>query len=95
MPLHSSLTSQACSRPTGSTSRRLAHGNHSLMPLVLVLVLVRPSAAWAAASETNGGFDFFRQPAALVLVLGLATLVPFAFMALTAFVKISTVLQIV
>jgi type III secretion protein R len=39
--------------------------------------------------------DFFRQPAALVLVLGLATLVPFAFMALTAFVKISTVLQIV
>lgn len=39
--------------------------------------------------------DFFRQPAALALVLGLATIVPFAFMALTAFVKISTVLEIV
>jgi type III secretion protein R len=39
--------------------------------------------------------DFFRQPAALVLLVGLATLLPFAFMALTAFVKISTVLQIV
>jgi len=36
-----------------------------------------------------------QQPATLALVLGLATLVPFAFMALTAFVKISTVLQIV
>jgi len=96
MPLHSRLTSLACSRLTGSTNcRRRAHGKPPLIPLVLVSVLVWPSAAWAAASEPSGGFDFFRQPAALVLVLGLATLVPFAFMALTAFVKISTVLQIV
>ena len=96
MPLHSRLTSLAYSRLTGSTNhRRRAHGKHPLMPLVLVSVLVWSSVAWAAASEPSGGFDFLRQPAALVLVLGLATLVPFAFMALTAFVKISTVLQIV
>jgi type III secretion protein R len=43
----------------------------------------------------TSSLDFLHQPAALALVLGLATLVPFAFMALTAFVKISTVLQIV
>ncbi len=49
----------------------------------------------APASAEAGFVDFFRQPIALVLVVGLATLLPFAFMALTAFVKISTVLQIV
>jgi type III secretion protein R len=37
----------------------------------------------------------FAQPFALVIALGLAALLPFAFMALTAFVKISTVLMIV
>jgi len=96
MPLHSGLTSQVGSQLSGFRNRqRLAHGKHALMSLVPVLVLVWPSGACAATSETNGGFDFFRQPAALVLVLGLATLLPFAFMALTAFVKISTVLQIV
>jgi len=35
------------------------------------------------------------RPLSLVLVLGLVGLLPFAFMALTAFVKIATVLQIV
>lgn len=35
------------------------------------------------------------NPIALILVLGVAALLPFAFMTLTAFVKISTVLQIV
>jgi type III secretion protein R len=94
MRLHS--TSQSCSRPTGSANRR-RHAYSKRLPVSLVLVSVPawPSAAWAAASEAGSGFDFFRQPASLVLVLGLATLVPFAFMALTAFVKISTVLQIV
>ena len=53
-----------------------------------------PAIAQAATAETNA-VDFFRQPAALVLVVALAALLPFAFMALTAFVKISTVLQIV
>ncbi len=43
----------------------------------------------------SSSMHLLQQPATLALVLGLATLVPFAFMALTAFVKISTVLQIV
>jgi type III secretion protein R len=37
----------------------------------------------------------FANPVGLILVLGIAALLPFAFMTLTAFVKISTVLQIV
>ena len=41
------------------------------------------------------GSDLFAQPVTLLLVLGAATLLPLAFMTLTAFVKISTVLQIV
>jgi type III secretion protein R len=49
----------------------------------------------AAQGTDANALELFRQPASLVLVLGLASLVPFAFMALTAFVKISTVLQIV
>jgi len=39
--------------------------------------------------------ELFARPATLILALGVATLLPFAFMTLTAFVKISTVLQIV
>lgn len=39
--------------------------------------------------------DLFARPVTLIIALGLATLLPFAFMTLTAFVKISTVLQIV
>lgn len=39
--------------------------------------------------------DVFARPLSLVIALALAGLLPFAFMTLTAFVKISTVLQIV
>lgn len=39
--------------------------------------------------------DFLGKPIALVVVLALVSLVPFVFMGVTAFVKISTVLQIV
>ena len=39
--------------------------------------------------------DFLGKPLALVVVLALVSLVPFVFMGVTAFVKISTVLQIV
>lgn len=39
--------------------------------------------------------DAFAHPVSLIVALGVATLLPFAFMTLTAFVKISTVLQIV
>ncbi len=62
---------------------------------VLAILLSASASSAAPAGAEVGVIDFFRQPAALVLVVGLATLLPFAFMALTAFVKISTVLQIV
>ena len=39
--------------------------------------------------------DLFARPVTLIVALGIATVLPFAFMTLTAFVKISTVLQIV
>src|SRR5664280_510279 len=65
------------------------------LPALVVVLLVAGSSSAAPLTPEAGAFEFFRQPAALVLVVGLATLLPFAFMALTAFVKISTVLQIV
>jgi type III secretion protein R len=43
----------------------------------------------------NATPDLFARPLTLIVALGIATLLPFAFMTLTAFVKISTVLQIV
>ena len=68
----------------------------SLPGIAFVAILFAASSSSAATAGPEAGvIDFFRQPAALVLVVGLATLLPFAFMALTAFVKISTVLQIV
>ncbi len=39
--------------------------------------------------------DWFSQPTSLILILAAASLLPFVFMTVTAFVKISTVLQIV
>lgn len=51
----------------------------------------------AAAQPRGSGApdDLLARPIALVVALALVTLLPFAFMAVTAFVKISTVLQIV
>jgi type III secretion protein R len=43
----------------------------------------------------NAAPDLLARPVTLIIALGVATLLPFAFMTLTAFVKISTVLQIV
>jgi type III secretion protein R len=43
----------------------------------------------------NAGAELMTRPVTLIVALGIATLLPFAFMTLTAFVKISTVLQIV
>ncbi len=68
--------------------------SHRYLALAFALLWAWPSTAQAATAEASA-MEFFQQPAALVLVLALATLLPFAFMALTAFVKISTVLQIV
>ena len=49
-------------------------------------------SVFAAATPVQ---DVMARPFALVLVLAAAAILPFAFMSLTAFVKISTVLQIV
>jgi len=43
----------------------------------------------------NAGAELLGRPVTLIVALGIATLLPFAFMTLTAFVKISTVLSIV
>ncbi len=64
--------------------------------LVLLSVLLRPTLAQAAPAAAGNGLDeAFMRPMTLVVVLALAALLPFAFMTVTAFVKISTVLQIV
>lgn len=44
---------------------------------------------------THGADDLLSRPIALVVALALVSLLPFAFMTVTAFVKIATVLQIV
>ena len=54
------------------------------------LAIFAPRAALAQDANTN----LLGQPLVLVVVLAFAALAPFLFMSLTAFVKISTVLQI-
>jgi type III secretion protein R len=51
--------------------------------------------ALAAPAPAGGSDELFARPLSLVVALAIAGLLPFAFMTLTAFVKISTVLQIV
>src|SRR5262245_61564672 len=51
--------------------------------------------AFAAPADPIRADDLLGKPIALVVVLALVSLVPFVFMGVTAFVKISTVLQIV
>lgn len=53
------------------------------------------SAAAASAQPAAMNDEVFTRPMSLVVALAIAALLPFAFMTLTAFVKISTVLQIV
>ena len=57
--------------------------------------LTLPGVAYAAPAPPAVLDDAFMRPMTLVMILALAALLPFAFMTLTAFVKISTVLQIV
>jgi type III secretion protein R len=57
--------------------------------------LLLPALAHAAPAQPSIADDAFMRPITLVMILALAALLPFAFMTLTAFVKISTVLQIV
>jgi type III secretion protein R len=54
-----------------------------------------PAVAAAQVGPAGGRGDVFAAPFALVVAVSLLALLPFAFMMLTAFVKISTVLQIV
>ncbi|MDB4943874.1 MAG: Flagellar biosynthesis protein FliP [Labilithrix sp.] len=58
------------------------------------LLLLAPAAAGGAADGVRVD-DVLGKPIALVVALALVSLVPFVFMGVTAFVKISTVLQIV
>ncbi|HLV65464.1 MAG TPA: type III secretion system export apparatus subunit SctR [Polyangiaceae bacterium] len=60
---------------------------------VAMLLMGAPAAAQPASAARAE--ELLASPIALVVVLGAVALLPFAFMTLTAFVKISTVLQIV
>src|SRR5688572_4388738 len=53
------------------------------------------TAAFAQPLPPRAADDLLSRPIALVVALAFVALLPFAFMTLTAFVKISTVLQIV
>ncbi len=61
---------------------------------VALAALLGPSSAHAAAGRLQEE-DLLARPLALVAALALVSLLPFVFMGLTSFVKISTVLQIV
>ncbi len=67
-------------------SRQLALG-------VSALALLTPVAAGAQNAVAKD--DLLTRPIALIVALAFVAIAPFAFMTLTAFVKISTVLQIV
>ena len=57
--------------------------------------LLLPAVGWAAPAPAAGIDEGYLRPMTLVVILALAALLPFVFMTATAFVKISTVLQIV
>jgi type III secretion protein R len=62
--------------------------------LAAATLLVAPFAL-AAPPAGQGADELLSRPIALIIALALVSLAPFAFMTVTAFVKISTVLQIV
>ena len=76
--------------PRARFGRRIAGARGAVGAGVLALLLCLP----ASASAQDLGPAALSQPIVLVLLLALAALAPFLFMSLTAFVKISTVLQI-
>jgi type III secretion protein R len=63
--------------------------------MVRMLALAAAPHAVAAAAPAVAVDGLLNRPLALVVALALVSLLPFAFMTLTAFVKISTVLHIV
>lgn len=66
-----------------------------LLPLVVFCMGLAPTAHAAPAAAPAQGDDLLGRPIVLVVALALVSLLPFVFMSVTAFVKISTVLQIV
>lgn len=68
-----------------------------LIALAAAALALAPGLAHAAppATTTAGSDDLLGRPIVLVVALALVSLLPFVFMSVTAFVKISTVLQIV
>lgn len=66
-----------------------------LAPLAFAALAWAPGVAAAAPRPSAPTDDLLGRPLALVVALALVSLLPFAFMSVTAFVKISTVLQIV
>jgi len=79
-------------RRAGNTKRAAALLALLVLSLVASSALAAPVAAPAGGG--TGGGDALGRPLFLVVVLALVSLVPLVFMATTAFVKISTVLQI-
>ena len=67
-----------------------------LVALAASALALAPGLAHAApqATATAGSDDLLGRPIVLVVALALVSLLPFVFMSVTAFVKISTVLQI-
>lgn len=72
--------------------RRELRAGRAAFALTLFALLFAPAPALAAPAVAD---DLLARPLALVVALALVSLLPFVFMSLTAFVKISTVLQIV
>ncbi len=67
----------------------------SLGPALVAFALLSWPAVALAQPRAGTANDLLSQPVSLLLLVGAVSLLPFAFMILTAFVKISTVLQIV
>jgi type III secretion protein R len=77
------------------TRRRLSAIALSSLFIALGSAVLVPVAHAAPAAEPVRVDDVLGKPIALVVALALVSLLPFVFMGATAFVKISTVLQIV
>jgi type III secretion protein R len=74
---------------------RSRRASRRLASVVAASLWLLPTVAWAEPRAGVEADDLLGKPALLLLLLGAVSLLPFAFMILTAFVKISTVLQIV
>ncbi len=90
----------SCSNPRPSSDSVAARWNlrpssarFALAAALLLALLTSGGMAWAAPGDSPD--SLLGRPIALIIALALVSLAPFAFMTLTAFLKISTVLHIV